>query len=113
MTRMINTCRASFITCIIQSVSNKLIIVLIPPGITTSPVSATAGTDYQSVDQVVYFDPYETNKMVTINIFDDKIVEDPDETFTVSLTLPSPGLVNPSLDSVTVTILNDDRKYVK
>ena len=69
--------------------------------------TATAGEDYQATAETLTFADGETEKTVSIPIFDNNTAE-PDETFLVSLSILSgPGTVgDPS--TATVTILNDD-----
>jgi hypothetical protein len=69
--------------------------------------TATPGEDYPATAETLTFADGETEKTVSIPIFDNNTAE-PDETFLVSLSILSgPGTVgDPS--TATVTILNDD-----
>jgi hypothetical protein len=73
----------------------------------TSGGTATAGTDYTSITEVVVnFAAGEATKTVTVNVSGDGAVE-PNETFNVVLFAPGVG-VTLSDASGTVTIVNDD-----
>jgi hypothetical protein len=71
--------------------------------------TATAPADYQAASGDVTFAPGETTKPVTVLVNPDT-VDEPDETFTVTLSAPSgAGLVDPTGVG---TILDDDRDGV-
>jgi hypothetical protein len=71
----------------------------------TSDGTATAGSDYQPVDDVLTFAPGETSKTIAVPIFGD-LVHEGDETFFVTLSAP----LNATLDNAgaSVTVLDDD-----
>ena len=76
--------------------------------VTTTDGTAIAGTDYTATTQVVSFgDGDTTPKVVAIAIGHDTIVE-ADETFTVTLTLPTGGATVGTPAAAEVTIVNDD-----
>ncbi|HVG30599.1 MAG TPA: Calx-beta domain-containing protein, partial [Pyrinomonadaceae bacterium] len=51
----------------------------------TADSTATAGSDYEAASGVLTFNPGETSKTVSVNVFGDTVVE-PDETFALNLT---------------------------
>ncbi len=71
----------------------------------TSNGSALAGSDYQAASGSVTFGPAETQKLITVNILDDGLVEN-SENFFVTLTSASGASVSGS--PATVTIADDD-----
>lgn len=72
---------------------------------TTAPGTATAGTDYTSVNTVVIFQPGVVTRTVDVQIIGDTTME-PDETFSVNLSEPFATTI---ADGVGVgTILDDD-----
>jgi parallel beta-helix repeat protein len=71
----------------------------------TSGKTASAGSDFQSVNGAVTFNPGETLRTISVPILGDTARE-PDETFTVSLS--SPINVTIARGSATGTIVNDD-----
>lgn len=75
----------------------------------TASGTAVGWSDYASTSGFVIFNPGETQKTITVNVFQDLIAE-PDETFTVQLT----GVANatPARTSATATIVNDDPPQV-
>ena len=76
--------------------------------VTTTDGTAIAGTDYTATTQVVSFGYGDTTpKVVAIAIGHDTIVE-ADETFTVTLTLPTGGATVGTPAAAEVTIVNDD-----
>jgi uncharacterized repeat protein (TIGR01451 family) len=72
----------------------------------TLALTATAGTDYQSVTGTVAFLPGETTKTVPFTIFGDTIPE-ADETFRVVLSSPFGATLTPTSNG-TVTIADDE-----
>ncbi|KDN17249.1 hyalin [Amycolatopsis rifamycinica] len=75
----------------------------------TADGSATAPADYQAASGDVTFAPGETSKPVTV-LVDPDTVDEPDETFTVTLSAPvGAGLVDPTGVG---TIIDDDRDGV-
>jgi len=72
--------------------------------------SATAGSDYTTVDQTVSFAAGETSKTVTVPIIDDSVVES-SETVLLSLSSPSSGATLGSPSSATLTIVDNDRAF--
>ncbi len=73
---------------------------------TTSDGTATAGSDYTAITQVLTFNAGETSQTVNVPIAGDSANE-PDETFNVTLSAPTNGLVLGDGAGVG-TILNDD-----
>ncbi|MGO4256152.1 Calx-beta domain-containing protein [Marmoricola sp. RAF53] len=70
--------------------------------------TATAGTDYTTASGTVIFAPGETSKTITVCVKGD-LVDEPNETFEVTLGTPTgPATVPPGTKSV-VTIIDDDR----
>ncbi|WP_233223390.1 Calx-beta domain-containing protein [Amycolatopsis sp. CA-128772] len=75
----------------------------------TANGTATAPADYQAASGDVTFAPGETSKPVTVPV-DPDTVDEPDETFTVTLSNPiGAGLVDPT---GVATIVDDDRDGV-
>jgi hypothetical protein len=76
-------------------------------GADTFDGTATAGQDYQATGETITFGDGETQKTVSIPIFDNNTSE-PDETFQVTLNLLSGSatIIEPS--TTTITILDDD-----
>jgi uncharacterized repeat protein (TIGR01451 family) len=72
----------------------------------TQAVTATAGTDYQSVAGTLTFLPGETSKDVTVTVFGDTVPE-PDEKFNIVLS-GVVGATLPATSSGTVTIADDE-----
>jgi hypothetical protein len=72
----------------------------------TANGSATAGSDYQTASGIVTFAPGQTSQTIGVAVIGDATLE-PDETFTVNLSSPSPG-VTLTTPSATGTIINDD-----
>jgi outer membrane autotransporter protein len=70
----------------------------------TTPGTATAGQDYQSVDSTLTFAPGETQKTITVDVLGDTLFE-ANETLTLNAT-PSNGGARVT---ATGTITNDDR----
>src|SRR5262249_13855017 len=59
---------------------------------------ATSGIDYTATSGTLTFNPFETTKLITVNVIGDKVIE-PNETFVVNLDVPlgaviarSPGI---------------------
>ena len=77
--------------------------------------SAVEGEDYQAVDEVLTFEPKETEKEIGITIVDDNQWE-PDEEFFLKLSLLSgdeSGEVKLGRTCIMeITILNDDGKHL-
>jgi Calx-beta domain/Cohesin domain/Carboxypeptidase regulatory-like domain len=71
----------------------------------TANGTATAPGDYAAASGSVTFAPNETTKTVTVNVVGDTVVE-PNETFTVSITSVTNGIV--ATATGTGTIVNDD-----
>lgn len=74
---------------------------------TTSDGSATAGADYTTTAQTVSFASGETQKTITVPIFDDSIQENA-ETFSVTLSKPSTNAAIGDPAVATVTISDND-----
>jgi hypothetical protein len=72
----------------------------------TADGTAVAGSDYTSKSGTLTFTPGQTSKTVYVSITDDALAED-DETFTVTLTNPTGGLLIADNQAVG-TIQNDD-----
>ena len=71
-------------------------------------VEATAGVDYRAVTNgVVRFEPGEIRTNITVIVIGDALNE-PDETFFVTLTNLNPTIVRPGVLQAKATILNDD-----
>ncbi|WP_144394550.1 Calx-beta domain-containing protein [Pleionea sediminis] len=75
--------------------------------ISSSNGTATSGSDYTSVNQVVSFADGETSKQITIALIDDSNFEG-DESFTVTLSNPSANSTINSPATATVTIREND-----
>jgi hypothetical protein len=73
----------------------------------TANGSAVAGSDYTAATGSVTFAPGQTTAAVVVSVTGDTNLE-PDETFTVTLTLPNGTNATLGTTSVTGTILNDD-----
>jgi hypothetical protein len=74
---------------------------------TTSDGSAVAGSDYHGLNQVVTFAPGDTAQTVAIDIIGDDI-EEPAETFTVTLVEDAGPVRIGTPGQATVTLLDDD-----
>jgi hypothetical protein len=79
--------------------------------VATSNGTATAGTDYTTVNQVVTFANGEINKTVTIPILSDTLVEG-NETVTVTLSSPTGGAALGTPTTAVLTITDDDANPV-
>lgn len=76
--------------------------------VTTADGTATAGSDYTAVNQVVTFGVGVSSMLVPVSVNGDTTFE-ANETFTVSLSAPSVGdVINATAATATVTINNDD-----
>ncbi|QQZ29893.1 hypothetical protein HMY34_14615 [Thiothrix subterranea] len=74
----------------------------------TANGTATAGSDYTAVDQVVTFAVGESSKTVNVLVSGDTAFEG-NETFSISLSNPSAGdVINAAAAAATITITNDD-----
>ncbi|WPC40213.1 Calx-beta domain-containing protein [Clostridium sp. JS66] len=71
----------------------------------TSNVTATAGSDYTATSGTLAFAAGETSKTITVPILDDAVYEG-NETFKISLSNPSTGII--AVNSATVTITDDE-----
>ena len=71
--------------------------------------TATAGDDYQAVDQDVTFAAGERAKILTVTVADDQL-DEPEETFGIELSVAAgqPAEVAAGKDAITVTIVDDD-----
>ncbi len=72
----------------------------------TSNGTATAGSDYLAQAGTLVFAPNQTSTTIAIPIIDDG-VDEPNETFTVTLSAPAGGRLG-TIPSTTVTITDDD-----
>ena len=72
----------------------------------TADGTAASGSDYTAASGTLTFSAGDTSKTLTVSITDDS-VDEPNETFTVSLSSPSNATLG-STDSSTVTIEDDD-----
>jgi Tol biopolymer transport system component len=72
----------------------------------TTNGTATSGSDYTAIDELITFSPQETQKPITVRVTGDQIVE-PDETFTVTVT-PETNAIAGTITSITATIDDDD-----
>src|SRR6185436_9065560 len=73
----------------------------------TTPVTATAGQDYLTTSGVLTFGAGETTKTLAITILNDSL-DEPAETFTVTLSSPGNGATLGTPASAVVTITDDD-----
>jgi len=73
----------------------------------TSNGSATAGSDYTAKSGTVNFADGEVSKTITINILEDTI-DEPNETFLVTLTGPTGGATLGTVRVATATIIDND-----
>jgi hypothetical protein len=71
----------------------------------TADGTATAGTDYSAANGTVSFAPGDTMKQVSVDVLGDS-VEEPDESFAVTLSNPSGAAVDTATGTATIT--NDD-----
>ena len=76
---------------------------------TSSDGTATAGDDYQAVDQDVTFAVGESARTLTVTVADDEI-DEPEETFDIELSVATgqSAEVAAGKDAITVTIVDDD-----
>ncbi|PYK97616.1 MAG: hypothetical protein DME19_15725, partial [Verrucomicrobia bacterium] len=77
----------------------------------TSNLTATAGLDYTAQSGTLTFGPQETVKTITIPILDDGLVEG-DETFQVTLSNPTSGVILGAPSTAVVTIQDNERPVV-
>jgi len=75
--------------------------------LTSTDGSATAGSDFQAMNQTIIFDEGVKNQTVTLTILDDN-VEESSEVLTLSLSNPGNGALLGSPSNVTLTINDDD-----
>jgi subtilisin-like proprotein convertase family protein len=75
---------------------------------TTTPATATPGTDFTPLDQVVNFADGQTTATVAFTILDDTAVEGVDETVTVALSDPTGGATVGAVATAVVTIDDND-----
>ncbi|WP_017294026.1 S8 family serine peptidase [Geminocystis herdmanii] len=68
----------------------------------TANGSAIAGSDYTNTTGTLTFTPGETSKVINVPILNDNINE-PDETFTVTLSNPTNGVIVSATSTVTIT----------
>jgi hypothetical protein len=80
--------------------------------VTATGGTATAGTDYTPVTQVVTFAPGQASTAATFTIVNDQIVEG-NETIDLALVPPVNGVVIGQPATTTVTITDDDRVQVQ
>ena len=92
---------AMVFTVTLDAISGKEIMV----AYATSDGSATAGRDYTANSGRLTFAPGDVTKSITVAVLDDKL-DEPDETFTVTLSNPSNATLND--DVATGTIIDDD-----
>ncbi len=77
----------------------------------TDGTATGSGTDYTGTDGTVSFAANETAATIRVTIVQDTRWEDPDETFTVTLSAPSGATLDPETP-VTMTITDDDAEPV-
>jgi gliding motility-associated-like protein len=70
--------------------------------------TATRGEDYSLNDNTIVFNPGERLKEIIPLIFEDTIVETPDEYFTIQLSDPDAGVLTGEITEHTYTILDND-----
>jgi hypothetical protein len=75
-------------------------------GTATSGFCGSADADYQSIQTTVSFTSGETTKVVNVPICDDLLTESPAETFTVTLSNPTNGILLGPQTPATVKILD-------
>jgi hypothetical protein len=73
----------------------------------TSDGTATAGSDYVARSETLTFEPGETEKLLTIQVINDEVV-DPGETVTLTLSGPTGDSVLGARSSATLTISDDE-----
>ncbi|TWU45387.1 Calx-beta domain protein [Novipirellula aureliae] len=73
----------------------------------TSNGSATAGTDYTAASGTVNFADGEVSKTITVDILEDTI-DEPNETFLITLTGPTGGAILGTVQVATATIIDND-----
>ncbi len=77
--------------------------------VNTTDGSATSGSDYEAIDQIITFDAGTTSKTVSVTVNDD-LIQEPDETFTVSVTPTDSSVIAGTATSAIATIQDDDAK---
>ena len=104
---------------VLENVGSVAITVTITPA-PTEPVtvpftvsgSATAGIDYTVSSSPLTFDATNTTRTITLNLINDSVVKEADETMIVKIATPSPvaaaGLGAPDSELVTITIRDND-----
>jgi len=78
----------------------------------TSDGTAIGGLDYIPTFGTLYFGEFETLQYLDVVILEDTLLFEADETFTLSLSNPSPGFMLGSPSTSTVTIINDQNPRV-
>jgi subtilisin-like proprotein convertase family protein len=78
---------------------------------TTTPATATPGTDFTPIDQVVNFADGQTTATVPFTILDDSAVEGVDETVTVALSDPGGGATVGTPATAVITIDDNDATF--
>jgi len=78
---------------------------------TTTPATATAGSDFTALDQTVTFADGQTTATVPLTIIDDSTVEGVDETVTVALSAPTGGATLGSPSTAVVRIDDNDATF--
>jgi hypothetical protein len=73
----------------------------------TQDGTATAGSDYTATSGTLFFNPGETSKTIFVPIIDNATAE-PSETFTVVLSSPTGGFISGTVNTVTITITDND-----
>ena len=73
----------------------------------TADGTAVAGEDYQAAEGTLTFAPGETQKTIPVRGIDDT-TDEPNKTFTVSISDPSDGVLASPRTETTVTVLDDD-----
>lgn len=68
--------------------------------------------DFEAEGATVVFTPGETRKCESFNIVNDDVMEDLEEGFTVVIAEVSPSSVVIGISQTTVTILDDDGKFL-
>ena len=76
-------------------------------GYATSDGTATAGSDYTAASGTLTFAPQQVTQTITVPVQGDGAIE-PDETFTVTLSLPTNATIGAGGGQAVGTIVNDD-----
>lgn len=79
--------------------------------LTSIPISATGGTDYQSQAQQLRFSPGESLRSLNISILDDVVIEGK-ETFHVRIDSNDSQVRILEPQNITVTIIDDDGTFL-